>query len=575
MLCPYCLCITGSGPTNGDCCLVCGRDIPASYARLASRRHAVPFPVIGLDDHGKATFLSSLILELDRSGARWKDFSHRAPEPRTLKPLTDGARMLSQGILPASSRRILHEPAILQLHNLPHLGDRQVVLLDAPAEDLQLENSRSKFMSWAAGSSCLTWLIQGSTLEDNIGLSVLRDSYLLQMERLKANSTDQDLILVVTKIDAVDRREAPEAFRHIMDGRIGREPPRRKDLSEVSTAIGQWLKSRDATRNFVRGAEESFRSVTFLGISALGSSPAVGSGRIHVAPKGVLLPLFAALALQDKSNPTPRSSLPQEQIHPADQGEVRPPVTVPVDEKSSVVTTEVLASPPEVAEADPLREVPNRLPADTRQAQSPRKRRWLPVLGIVGAALVVLILIGQFVRSGGGSNGSNGASTTGQTPAPSAFTSRTYSFGDATVSWTVPTGALPEKTKIVPFSDGLRTRRRWTLVLGPAEACIEIVDLAEGPPETYVYATDREWRTKRYKGYSRIELGEATQNGRRCLAWTFRLYDDENQWTNIRRWYYFSVGRSTVAVGFVAPADRFTQFDDQYFKGLISTLRIQ
>lgn len=337
MFCPYCVRevtfrLTAAGPSgvsdaptpagaapppaaSGDSrdsvyrCPECNEVIPPMYVRDYRKCPPVVGNFVGFTGHGKTVLLASLLHELrgDRLARAWRPFHSLALDDPSLQTVLNNMAKLQQGVLPeATVVGNFTRPTLLRLANVPALGSSTLCFYDVGGEVFSSGQRIGQYARFLSQAKTVLFLVSLSTLAQQYpslsdGLHHLLGAYVLGLNNsLHGDTRSQHLVVVYTKADELvgsylaSRPVLQEYIRHEDPNEL-RDP--KKYLTRVfavSQELHRFTEDELKAHLFLNTAQDSFASVSFAIVSALGASPDTAKGRLttQIAPRRVMDPLM-------------------------------------------------------------------------------------------------------------------------------------------------------------------------------------------------------------------------------------------------------------------------------------------
>lgn len=300
MLCPYCLKKTN----NSSKCKHCEEELPPLYRKGYSwRRQPAILSTIGFSGHGKTVYLASLLHTLDRQLTQiWPGFYRQGLDQNSINTVKKNRELLEQGKLPESTRRSFPCPSIHRLVKMPKHKERQIIIYDPPGEAFEEDLSMEEYASFVKQAKTVLFLISLDNLDKPLDSNMHRllNVYTLGMERLKARTDKQHLVVVFTKADLLHEyfEEQPSLIEYLEDGQqynIKNINQYLSQMNSMSAMLKNFTINQLDARSFVNLAEDNFKSVSYCAISALGQAPEGATLAEAMQPKRVIDPLLWVL----------------------------------------------------------------------------------------------------------------------------------------------------------------------------------------------------------------------------------------------------------------------------------------
>ena len=307
ILCPYCITIV----EKGSVCSNCKEPLHKLYQKYS---HAGNQPelisVVGFSGHGKTVYLASLLYALTFDVPKsWADYFRRSLDENGVALLQRNMDILQKGNLPDSTRMNFPKPNVQHLNYMPRYSSKVIALYDPAGETFESESRIQKYGKFITYSRAVLFLISLSDLKQPYGQEMHRllEMYTLGLTTLNGNSRRQHLVVVFTKADAfVDEtfRANPEMAAYLASDdaqKIGDLSTYLSKLQSISDTLEHALRSQLNAANFVGLAEDSFKSVSYTIVSALGSPPdydpqaGVATLSVGIQPRRVIDPLLWVL----------------------------------------------------------------------------------------------------------------------------------------------------------------------------------------------------------------------------------------------------------------------------------------
>lgn len=259
---------------------------------------------VGFSGHGKTVYFASLLhvmgIELTKV---WDHFFRQAIDNEAVNMVRQNLQMLEQHQLPEATRQNFPRPSVHRLANIPGYGDKLLVMYDTSGEAFEEDLRLERYASFVMHTRAVMFLISLVDLAEPIAAEIYRllNIYTQGMERLKAKTHNQHLIVVFTKADLlVEKRfqDYPDVVSHLNNPSyldLGNIKQYRQQLHKVSAALADFMRNTLEARDFVYLAEESFKSVSYCAVSSLGNAPDGNRLRENMRPIRVADPLLWVL----------------------------------------------------------------------------------------------------------------------------------------------------------------------------------------------------------------------------------------------------------------------------------------
>ncbi|MBP7936369.1 MAG: hypothetical protein KA354_17150 [Phycisphaerae bacterium] len=291
-------------------CPECNEEIPPMYVREYRKCPPVVGNFVGFTRHGKTVLLASLLHEMrsDRLAQAWKHFHSLALDDPSLQTVLSNMAKLREGILPEATAAggNFTRPTLLRLANVPTLGSSTLCLYDVGGETFTSGQSIGQYARFLSQAKTVLFLVSLSTLEQQYptlsdGLHHLLGAYVLGLNNsLQGDTRSQHLVVVYTKADeliASHLASRPGLQEYIRHEDLDELKDPKKYLARVfavSQELHRFTQEELKAQLFLNTARDSFASVSFAIVSALGASPDTGKGRLttQIAPRRVLDPLL-------------------------------------------------------------------------------------------------------------------------------------------------------------------------------------------------------------------------------------------------------------------------------------------
>ncbi len=253
------------------------------YLRDYRRFPPVVVSTIGFRKHGKAVLLGSVFHTLmhRRLGEQWSGFNWLAVNEESLDNVIEVVDTLHAGSLPDSTAQTFPRPTLVRLRGVPHHPDCTLLWYDAAGESFEHASQLVNFASFVAHSRCVMFLLslpdcaatpRGTAVE----MHRLLNTYLLGRAELGGQPREQHLIVTFTKGDTLPQI-APDWAPGWLDDDDDYSPASHhlRELRETSRYLRRFVAEELQADQFLTVADESFRSVEFSVVSALGAAPLV------------------------------------------------------------------------------------------------------------------------------------------------------------------------------------------------------------------------------------------------------------------------------------------------------------
>lgn len=314
MLCPFCLCeqeaFEAKRPKNSSevqyFCGDCSQLVPASYVRGYRQFPPIVVSAVGFRTHGKTIYLASLFHELYGKISRcWPKFWARALNDESQVRVEENRGYLAAGDLPPPTpKNNFPIPTIVRINGVPGRKNATLLMYDTGGEDFEQATTLIQYARFVQRSRTVMFLIDLNESDDPaMKMHDLLTTYLNGMDALQGDTRRQHLVVVFTKADAMSDRLG-RRWRDIHDYLFVRDPYALADCSSytsrmrrISRRLEKFVKHSLEAQHFLSMAKDSFASVSFSIISALGAEPIReegGKARLAVGatPKRVVDPLL-------------------------------------------------------------------------------------------------------------------------------------------------------------------------------------------------------------------------------------------------------------------------------------------
>jgi len=321
MLCPFCLARVRFTQQQDNHrvtyrCPECHQRVPPMYVERYGKGPVV-MNAIGFRGHGKTVYFSSLFYtfaqpELCQS---WSGFYTMCLNEDSLETVNRNRDRLREGYLPDATAKNFPSPTIMHIGGIPNYGSRTLLFYDTGGEAFERASQITEYAKFVMRAHTAVFLVSIRDLQNPAEqMHHLLNTYIIGMTDLGGQTKDQNLLVVYTKADDLPEQYAgnchPQATQgtwrgfniqqYLEEGTL----EALKELRAYENGMRQGSKqlrnfTLDTLRanNFVNLAEQSFRSVKFCAVSALGTRP-MEDGRLQVAvePRRILDPLLWLLA---------------------------------------------------------------------------------------------------------------------------------------------------------------------------------------------------------------------------------------------------------------------------------------
>ncbi|MCU0484860.1 MAG: hypothetical protein MUC85_01995 [Anaerolineales bacterium] len=258
---------------------------------------------VGFSGHGKTVYLATLLHEMEnRLTHMWPKFYRQALNLDTVKTVQENLEILEKGNLPESTRRNFPKPSIHLLKPIPQYGDRVLMAYDPPGEAFDNDELISSFAHFIQCSPTVLFLISFKDLPEPRYENAYRllNTYILGMARLGGKTKNQHIIIAFTKADQLlaELEGYPLIYEHLSTSsqhQLSTPKNYLKTLKAVSEELTRFTLQELHAQALINLAEDSFKSVNFCVVSALGSAPENGHLSTIIQPKCVVDPLIWVL----------------------------------------------------------------------------------------------------------------------------------------------------------------------------------------------------------------------------------------------------------------------------------------
>jgi len=313
MLCPFCLGVVKFAQTRvknqpAYSCPDCQEIAPALYVQDYARYPPVVMSAVGYRQHGKTVYFSSLFYTLKRLkvASHWPRFLAMGLSDNCLDTVYGNVALLEGGRLPNSTPKNFPRPTLLRLAGVPKQRDCTLICYDTGGESFEQPQSMVQYARFVQRARTALFLVSVPDLPDTAReLYKLLNTYVLGMDKLGADTSNQHLVIVLTKADRLAERLRPygELGLYQEHGSIARlaEPGEYlAQMHRMSGRIREFMLRELHAEHFIETATTNFASVSFTMISALGGLPGA-EGSLQLVPRRVLDPLLWVL---ERSLPT-------------------------------------------------------------------------------------------------------------------------------------------------------------------------------------------------------------------------------------------------------------------------------
>jgi len=265
---------------------------------------------MGLTGHGKTRFVDGLITALDEVGRYWPGCAPEWLDDRRIREIMAELRDYRGGQERQATRMTLPEPQVIRLHDVPRVGDSQLILFDHSGEIFQSARDTMDYGARMGRASAIIWL--ASLLEKPDAraaafaevpareFTAALNVYLTALDQMGTDPKRQRVVFTLTKSERLIQRwpTFPASARAILDSPTGGDPllaPGAEPfaiLGESSKDLRGWLIGL-GYHDLVHLLERYFGSVFYTAVSAQWGEATEPAGETTVfSPRAVLAPLF-------------------------------------------------------------------------------------------------------------------------------------------------------------------------------------------------------------------------------------------------------------------------------------------
>lgn len=319
MLCPFCVgqiipqsheVMRGPIAAKVATCPQCKQVVPTMYQRDYRRYPPVVLSTVGFSGHGKTVFLGSVFYSLVHRllGEIWPEFHWLAVNETSLERVMAIVDTLRAGGLPEATKQVFPTPTLVRLAGAPHHPDCTLLWYDAAGESFESARQLVEYASFVRHSRCLMFLVSLPKCYQNprgpaVEMLHLLNTYVLGRADLGGRAREQELIVTFTMGDDLldllpdwSGGFEPEDDYHPVSHHL-------RELQSTSAFLRRFVEDELRAHDFLRLADESFRSVEFSVVSALGAPPAGDRQSQMIHPWRVLDPVLWTIV---KSTPVLR-----------------------------------------------------------------------------------------------------------------------------------------------------------------------------------------------------------------------------------------------------------------------------
>lgn len=315
MLCPFCLShvqfaqTTASGPKKSIYqCPECKEETPRSYVEKYGSHPPVVVSAVGFREHGKTVYFAALFYALKklRLAHHWPKFFTMALNEESLNTVNENMALLEGGELPDSTPKNFPRPTMLRVTGVPVQPDGTLLCYDTGGESFEKASQLVQHAHFVSRARTAMLLVSVPNLKDPATeMHKLLNTYVIGMADLKTDTRNQHLVVVYTKADEMaDRLDGCGDLLHYLrqgsvDG-LGNPGGYMGGLRRVSQQLQAFTGEKLGAHEFLNAARQSFRSVEFSVISALGARPSGRKLPSEILPRRIFDPL---LWMMEKSLP--------------------------------------------------------------------------------------------------------------------------------------------------------------------------------------------------------------------------------------------------------------------------------
>lgn len=320
LACPYCHHVQ-LFDEKADC-ENCGNEVTPQFLRAAAKTPPIYLATVGFTQHGKTTYLDSLMTMVENLGKISDRTYHEYMDDPTFEKVQRMRKQVQQREVPESTRATRDvQPMLVSLHNFLDQPVHPVILYDLGGEVFDRKADIQRFAEPMKNAHTIWFFVSVYDLEnpDEQGrgedfirsLSDLFAVYRSGMERLGVSLKGRNLLIVYTKADQVANQLPAQVRNYLRSDKyydlarlkrseargLGFDPDAYlRDILEISDELREWTYDIEGGTPFINMLDESGMNVLFTVTSSIGRQSDPNTDRmIEFRRYRVLDPLLWAL----------------------------------------------------------------------------------------------------------------------------------------------------------------------------------------------------------------------------------------------------------------------------------------
>lgn len=296
MLCPLCL---NDVKFNSYQCPDCKQNADPMYVQGYGQYPPVVVNAIGFRQHGKTVYFAALFYLLKELAHVWDKFYATPLSEKAIETIKANVALLQSGTLPDATPKNFPQPTVVRVKGVPDQQSCSLLFYDTGGECFEKASNLVQYAKFVGRARTAMFLVSIPNLEDPAAeMDHLINSYLIGMAELKADISNQHLVVVYTKGDDLLGRfkgQWGDLLDYLIEGSIDRlaDPARYiRRMGQVSNRLREFTSKELGADDFLHKVTDNFRSVSFSVISSLGAHPQGRTLSSQIVPRRVLDPLL-------------------------------------------------------------------------------------------------------------------------------------------------------------------------------------------------------------------------------------------------------------------------------------------
>lgn len=216
--CPYCYTVQTFEASLE--CIQCGRAVPRSFIKAARKNAPVYLATVGTTQHGKTTYLDSLMVTIENLGKISRDTYHDYLDDHTFDEVRSTRVQVQnqekRDITPKTSQP---EPLLISLHNFWDNEVNTLVMYDLGGEIFDRRDTIEDYAEPLRHAHTIWFFVSLYDLQHNDRqgrtISDLFNVYRTGMERLGVSTRGRNLLVIYTKADMMVDEWPDEVRRYL------------------------------------------------------------------------------------------------------------------------------------------------------------------------------------------------------------------------------------------------------------------------------------------------------------------------------------------------------------------------